>query len=138
MNKATECRWLAELLGWQKVTDLATLQDLRIPDAVHGDSVWICPEGFELSPGQRCIHHDGKRYVRDLSFDPWEDANDDLLILEHFKTVRTTTLSDYKDCLYHDIKGHGTHTVWEYYKGKFANAAIAWRLLPRELGQPGN
>lgn len=57
-------------------------------------------------------------------FDPWEDANDDLSILEHFKAQDSATLSDYKDALYHETKGHGTHNVWAYKKGKFANAAI--------------
>lgn len=58
--------------------------------------------------------------------DPWKNANDDLLILEHFRDLTPDEFDDYKDCLYHETRGHATHTVWNYRKGKFANAAIMW------------
>lgn len=114
MNKQTECIGLAMMLGWGMVSDLKSLQNLSVPDAVHGDTVWIPPKGDIPSKG----------WVHDLNFDPWEDANDDLLILEYYKSQGKSVLSDYKDCLYHETKGHGTHNVWDYRKGKFANAAI--------------
>lgn len=59
-------------------------------------------------------------------FDPWEDANHDYLILKYYKGQPASVWSDYKDALYHERKGHGTHNVWEYYKGKFAMAAIMY------------
>jgi len=117
MDKATECRRIGEQLGWERVTDLVMLQDLGVPDAVHGESVWIVPAYYKIVPGH-------KRWVREFDFDPWADANDDLLVLEMMKDMPPSTWSDYKDCLYHETKGHGTHNVWDYKKGKFANAAI--------------
>ena len=60
-------------------------------------------------------------------FDPWKSADHDLLVLQFMKDKTTPEIwSAYKDCLYHETKGHGTHNVWEYKKGKFANAMIMW------------
>lgn len=126
MDKTIECRRIAERLGWTEVTALETLQEIGVPDAVHGDSVWLCPHYYTLRPGGSCLHHNGNRYVRELDFDPWVDANDDLIILEFMKNMTPSEWSNYKDALYHETKGHGTHNVWDYKKGKFANALVMW------------
>ena len=117
MDKEAKCRRLAEQLGWREVNTLDGLRELGVPDAVHGEAVWIVPAYYKIVPGR-------KRWVRELDFDPWDDANDDLLILEFMKDMPPTIWSDYKDCLFTETKGHGTHNVWDYKKGKFANAAI--------------
>ena len=117
MNKEVECRRIAEQLGWREVTTLEGLRELGIPDHTQGESVWAVPAYYKIVPGQ-------SRWVRELDFDPWEDANDDLLVLDMMRNMTPLIWGDYKDCLYHETKGHGTHNVWEYKRGKFANAAI--------------
>lgn len=103
MDRQQECARLATtLLGYKS----------RV-DSVSGRVNWWKPDGQVEVWGE-------------LSFDPWENANDDLLILESFQKQAPAVYSDYKDCLYHETRGHGTHTVWNYRKGKFANAAIMW------------
>ena len=124
MDKATECVRLAKQLGWKQVVGLDSLQELGVPGAVHGETVWIFPEYY-------AERYFAKRWTRQLDFDPWEDANDDLRVLEMMKSMPSTVWGDYKDALYHETKGHGTHNVWEYKKGKFANAAI---MLADRLG----
>lgn len=122
MMKQVECARLAQMIGWRIVATLEDLKKLGVPDAVHGECVWIPPENYTRQTHR--LHRGVERWIRDLDFDPWEDANDDVLILEYYRYGDKSVLSDYKDALYHDLKGHGTHNVWEYYKGKFANAAI--------------
>lgn len=117
MDRATECRRIGEQLGWRLVDTLEGLQELGIPDSVHGESVWIVPAYYKIVPGH-------KRWVREFDFDPWIDANDDLLVLWLMKNMTPSVWSDYKDALYHETKGHGTQNVWNYKLGKFANAAI--------------
>lgn len=117
MDRATECRRIGEQLGWRLVDTLEGLQELGVSDAVHGESVWIVPAYYKIVPGR-------KRWVREFDFDPWVDANDDLLVLWLMKNMTPSVWSDYKDALYHETKGHGTHNVWNYKLGKFANAAI--------------
>ena len=124
MDKAIECKRLAGQLGWVEVDTLKGLQELGVPDAVRGESVWLVPPYYKIVPGEG-------RWVRELDFDPWIDANDDLLILEMMKNMTPSEWSDYKDALYHETKGHGTHNVWDYKKGKFANAAV---MLVDKLG----
>lgn len=104
------------MLGWNQINTLEGLQKLGVPDAVHGESVWVSPASYDSI----------RPYFRELNFDPWIDANDDLLILEHFIDLSPDEFGDYKDCLYHETRGHGTHAIWNYRKGKFANAAVMW------------
>ena len=126
MHKETECRRLAELLGWREITSLSELQNLGVPDSVHGQSIWFLPPSHPKLGFLEVV------WVHELNFDPWEDANDDLSVLQYFKDRTTPEIwSYYKDALYHETKGHGTHNVWEYKKGKFANAAI---MLADKLG----
>ena len=125
MDKATKCKRLAEQLGWVEVDTLEGLQEVGVPNAVHGDTVWLTPAYYRITFGE-------KRWVRELDFDPWGCANDDLRILEFMKNMTPSEWSDYKDCLYHETEGHGTHNVWDYKRGKFANAAI---MLADRLGR---
>lgn len=131
MDKATECVRLAKQLGWSVISSLDGLQELGVPDAVLGDCVWIPPDSYLGITSGRVSKGKRVRWVRGLDFDPWIDANDDLLVLELMQGMSDSTWSDYKDALYHETKGHGTHNVWEYKKGKFANAAI---MLANKLG----
>lgn len=117
MDKQVECARLAMMLSWAPICDLDIMLRLGVPDAVEGDTVWLFPGYYEKAGSSRT-------WVHELDFDPWEDANDDVRILEHFRYGNSSILSDYKDALYHETKGHGTHNVWDYRKGKFANAAI--------------
>ncbi len=119
MDRQIECEKLATMLGWRRVDTLESLSALGVPDAVHGESIWIVPAYYKIVPGH-------KRWVRELDFDPWLDANDDLRILDMMRNTLPSIWSDYKDCLYHETKGHGTHNVWDYRKGKFANAVVMW------------
>jgi len=117
MIKEIECRRLAKYLGWVEIDTLEGLQELGVPDAVHGESVWISPANNSVK----------KSWSRELNFDPWVDANDDLLILQFMKDMKDHSVwMDYKDCVYHETKGHGTHNVWDYKKGKFANAMVMY------------
>ncbi len=119
MDRVLECARLATMLGWRVVDSLEGLLELGVSDSVYGEHVWLYPEKW------KGLIYDNA-WVRELPFEPWQDANDDLLLLEHFRDLTPEEFGDYKDCLYHETRGHGTHAIWNYRKGKFANASIMW------------
>jgi len=123
--KEAESTATAKFIGWREITDLPTLQAWCVENYIYGDSVWVPPENYV---GFTHVNRDGQKWLRTLDFNPWENANDDLSVLEYMKTCGIRIWSDYKDELFHEMSGHGTHNVWEYYKGKFANALVNWRL----------
>lgn len=73
--------------------------------------------------------------ISETMFDPWATADDDLIILKAMRRMEPEVFGAYKDALYHETRGHGTHNVWEYNKGKFANAWIMWaNSATRDIG----
>ena len=128
MIKDIEERRIAKFLGWEEVTSLAKREFIGQPDAVHGETMWL-PPGFSKSAEYPL----NQWHMGDSPpFCPWECANDDYQILEAMRKMSKRgkmskrAFSDYKDALYHETRGHATHTVWEYQKGKFANAWVIW------------